>query len=231
MSSAMNANLFDPLPAHSQEFDSYNVSTTLPSGISEKQPNGFYKLVGDTKQRDFYKVQNRSAPILAQVSPDVPGMVAVSDSTVFVPEASLTEKNEAIFNNRAIYLDRYRLGNTGMTTSLDEVLAQQNNATEGGCVRMDPCPDPPFKTLSCCSSSGVESEWNADQVPLATKDGPKYPPMPIRNYGHRDTTWSFMSGHPWDRYAIIIMSVAVAIAIAAVLIMLIWSMMVSKTTD
>ena len=213
-----------PLPEPTQSFDLDVIPSEISPSIAAKQPNGYYKLIGDPVQRDHYKVMNRSAPILQQTSVrDVPGIRAVSDTLVFVPEASLTEKNQDVFSNRATYLDRHRIGVMGMTTTLDEVLAEQKYAesilSDKKCVRIDPCPDPPFKDLACCSNT------TPSDVPLDPKVGLPRAPLPIRHYGHRDSSWSFMVDRPYDRYAMIIMATAVGIAVMAILVLLIWSML------
>lgn len=210
---------FPPLPTPEEKYELEKIPTTIKPEIGEKQPNGFYKLVGDTKQLDYYKVLNRSAPILAQISPDVPGMRAVSDTLVFVPEKSLTEENQAAFASRAVYLDKRRLGTTGMTNTLDEVLANES-IKEPPCVRMDPCPEPTFKDLECCAPDPIDPS----SVPLAQKTDLR-PPIPIRDYDHKDSTWGFMVDRPFDKYAMIIMGVAVGVGALVVLVLLIWAMM------
>jgi hypothetical protein len=147
-------------------------------------------------------------------------MKAVSDSIAFIPEFSLTERNQASFANRATYLDNHRLGINGMNTTLDEVLAEQNIHSKSKCVRIDPCPDPPFKDLECCGD-----KYNHD-VSIEPKELPPYPLHAMRDYPHKDSTWRFMIDpeRPWDRIAMVIMGVAVGIGIVAVLGLLIWSM-------
>ena len=219
MSATITQSKWSPLPPTSTSFEADDVPSVIDPTIASKQSNGYYRLIGDKSFSDHYKVMNRSAPILQQTSPDVPGMKAVSDSIVFVPEFSLTERNQAAFANRAAYLDNHRLGINGMNTTLDEVLAEQNSKNKN-CVRIDPCPNPPFKDLQCCG--------NADRpdATIEPKELPPYPPHLTRDYPHKDSTWRFMIDpeRPWDRIAMVIMGLAVGIGIFAVLGLLVWSM-------
>lgn len=209
-----------PIPAGGALFVKAEVPSQIEASVAEKMPSGYYRLVGDAQGTQHYRVLNRSAPILQQISADVPGMKAVSDTLVFVPEPSLTEANQAVFSNRAMYLDRHRLGVSGMTTTVDEVVASQKPKDGTECVRIDPCPKPAFKDLNCCSNS------IGPDAPIEPKDGLPYPPFGARDYKFKDTTWSFMVSpdRPWDRIAMIVMGVSVAVAVLALLIILIVSM-------
>lgn len=206
-------------------FNASIVPSTVPTSVAQKQANGFYKVVGDITQQDHYKVANRSAPILQQISAiDVPGIRAVSDTLVFVPEKSLTEKNQAVFQNRASYLDRHALGDLSNTANQIIAMSQQEQDAKP-CVRIDPCPDPPFKELTCCANADPSRDDPA--VPLlAPNEQPPYAPYPIRNYNFRDSTWGFMLDpeRPWDRIALMIMGIAVGAGILAILALLLWAM-------
>lgn len=209
------------------------------NGIATKQEDGYYTLIGDPQQRPHYRVVSRAAPVLKNLSDlDVPGIRAVSDSVVFVPEQSLTEQNQAAFSNRAVYLDRHALGDMSVTTN--QVIAQQaiTNSTSTStststqetkpCVRIDPCPDPPFKDLQCCNNASpiVLDGANGNIPILPPSDLPPYPSHPMRDYDHEDSSWSFMTDpkRPWDRIAMMMMGISVAVAILAILALLIWSM-------
>lgn len=205
-----------------------NIPTTIDPMIAEKNVDGFYRLIDDPQQKRHYRVMNRSAPILQQIHQmTVPGIRAVSDSLVYVPEDSLNQTNQATFAQHAAYLDQHRLG-TADSKTFNEVMAldtqNQKSAQEKGCVRIDPCPDPPYKDLKCC-----ENDVSPDAA-LQPKRGDAFRhPMDIRDYNFNDSTWGFMIDRPYDKYAMMIMGIAVAIAIFAVLVLLVWAMLTSNS--
>ena len=199
--------------------DIYKIPMTIEPTIASKDTDGFYRLIDDPKKKKHYQVKNRSAPILQQIhQTSVPGIRAVSDTLVFVPEDSLTQKNVQTFAQQAAYLDRHRLG-TADSRTLNEVIALEAQQGKQDCVRIDPCPAPPFKDLKCCTPE------DAPDVALQPKQAVFRPPFPIRDYNFKDSTWNFMVDRPYDRYAMYIMAASVAAAILAVLVLLIWAIL------
>jgi len=202
----------------------HNIPMTIEPTIAQKNSDGFYRLIDDPHQTRHYRVMNRSAPVLQQIHElAMPGIRAVSDSLVYVPEDSLNQTNQATFAQHAAYLDQHRLGVADSQT-FNEVIAieTQRQKEDKQCVRIDPCPQPPFKDLKCC-----ENDASPDAALQPKRGDALRHPMEIRDYNFQDSTWGFMADRPYDKYAMMIMGIGVAIAIFAVLILLVWAMLTS----